>query len=138
MHALQKNRILKGSGLQPARVMAFGTATQVADKTPTKVAAKKSDQATRISRHRPCAGRLRQKRGLSKAAFARNLGVSAPTISNWEAVKACPAALHQLGEAATHARRSAVNAQNNSQQQINPHSPSTINVAAATLIVDGG
>jgi hypothetical protein len=42
MHALQKNRILKGSGLQPARVMAFGTATQVADKTPTKVAAKKA------------------------------------------------------------------------------------------------
>jgi DNA-binding transcriptional regulator YiaG len=43
---------------------------------------------------------LRKKRGLSMAAFAREIGVSGPTISNWEkksgALKIQPAPLEKL------------------------------------------
>jgi uncharacterized Zn finger protein len=35
----------------------------------------------------PAVARLRRSLGLSKAAFAREIGVSQPTISNWEAAK---------------------------------------------------
>lgn len=63
------------------------TTKKIADKTPAKVATKKATQQPTFRATGRAMADLRKKLGLSKAAFARSLGVSAPTISNWEAIK---------------------------------------------------
>ena len=77
------------------------TATnKVADKPTVKVAAKNATKQPAFRATGRAVADLRKKLGLSKAAFARNLGVSAPTISNWEAVKGAihphPSSLEKL------------------------------------------
>jgi len=77
----EKNALHKKAVVKSARQKAVKKA---AVKAPAKKTTKKSS-AFRASG--PAVARLRRNLGLSKAAFARKIGVSQPTISNWESAK---------------------------------------------------
>ncbi|CAA6676657.1 MULTISPECIES: helix-turn-helix domain-containing protein [unclassified Lentimonas] len=71
-----------------------------APRRPSKKAASKAKQPKPYSPTAAKVRKLRKQLGLSKAAFAREVGVTAPTISNWEkktgVLKLKPDALEQL------------------------------------------
>jgi uncharacterized Zn finger protein/DNA-binding XRE family transcriptional regulator len=92
-----KRKTVRGGGRKTARAMHNGSAKPRAT-TKSRVTRRKSIAASKVagakkrsrsaSSDRPVTGalvaRLRAKFGMSRSQFARLLGVSAPSISNWE------------------------------------------------------